>query len=412
MTTLQRNQVMHVRACTNTEEMRAAFGPIWHYFGQLPPSEERLKHFERVLAPERVHAGFDGDDIVSGSASFPFALTVPGGQVKAAGVTVVGVLPTHRRKGYLSAMMRALIDGAHARGEPVAVLWATEDTIYGRFGYGVASMSAEIDLPREHTQPFAERDFAATTRLVPLAEAEPLIAPIYDRVARATPGMFARSPAWWQDRLLVDPDWRRGNAGHLRCAVLELGGRPAAYAFYRVNQMFERGNSTGNVSVVEAMGETDEATQAIWRFLFGIDWLARIKASLLPLDHSLLLSLKAPRRLNFLVRDGLWVRLIDLPAALRARGFATDGAVVIEVDDKFCPRNAGRWRIGRDGVEKTDAAADLACDVTALGSVYLGGFSFSELARALRVKELRDGALARADALFHSDRKPWCPEIF
>jgi predicted acetyltransferase len=403
---------MDVRVCTSAAEMSAAFAPIWHYFGRLPPTEDQIRHFARVMEPHRVHAGFDNDNVVSGCASFPFDLTVPGGQVRAAGVTVVGVLPTHRRRGYLNAMMRALIDAAHARAEPVAVLWATEDTIYGRFGYGMASMTAEIDLPREHAALVAPPGLVAQTRLVPLEAAEPLIAPIYDRVARATPGMFARTPAWWQDRVLTDPDWRRGNGGFLRCAVLEIGGRPSAYAFYRVNQMFERGNSSGNVFVVEAMGDSAEATQAIWQFLFGIDWLARLKAIFLPLDHPLLLSLRAPRRLNFLVREGLWVRLIDLPAALAARGYATDGAVVIEVADTFCPRNAGRWRIGRDGIVRTQEPADLACDVNALGSVYLGGFTFAELARALRVEELREGALARADALFHSDRKPWCPELF
>src|SRR5262245_3032516 len=171
---------MHVRACTSVEEMRAAFAPIWHYFGRLPPTEDQLKHFARVLEPARVHAGFDGDSIVSGSASFAFDLTVPGGQVRAAGVTVVGVLPTHRRRGYLGGMMRDLIDAARARGEPIAVLWATEDTIYGRFGFGMASMAAEIDLPREHTAPFAEPEIAAHTRLVPLSEAGPVITPIYD----------------------------------------------------------------------------------------------------------------------------------------------------------------------------------------------------------------------------------------
>jgi len=403
---------MEVRACSNMEEMCAAFGPIWHYFGRLQPSADQLKHFARVMDPSRALAGFDGETIVAGSASFPFDLTVPGGQVRAAGVTVVGALPTHRRQGFLGAMMRALIDGARAREEPVAVLWATEDTIYGRFGYGMASMAAEIDVPREHTTPFARLDVAARTRLVPLDAAEPLIAPIYERVAQATPGMFARTPAWWQDRVLTDPDWRRGNSGFLRCAVLELGGRPSAYAFYRVHQMFERGNSSGSVFVVEAMGDTAEATQAIWRFLFDMDWLARLKAIYLPLDHPMLLSLKNPRRLNFLVREGLWVRLIDLPAALSARGYATDDAIVIEVTDPFCRWNTGRWRIARGRVERTQEPADLACDVASLGCVYLGGFSFSELARALRVTQLREGALARADAMFHSDRKPWCPELF
>ncbi len=108
----------------------------------------------------------------------------------------------------------------------------------------------------------------------------------------------------------------------------------------------------------------------------------------------------------------MWVRLIDLAAALSARGYATDDAVVIDVTDEFCPWNAGRWRVGRGGVEKTEAAADLACDIRSLGCVYLGGFTFAQLARALRVEELRAGAIARADALFHSDRAPWCPELF
>ena len=105
---------MTVRPCVNAEEMRAAFGPIWHYFGQLPPTADAVKHFERVLEPERVVAGFDGDAVVAGAAAFAFDLTVPGGQVKASGVTIVGVLPTHRRRGYLRGMMRALTDAAHA----------------------------------------------------------------------------------------------------------------------------------------------------------------------------------------------------------------------------------------------------------------------------------------------------------
>jgi predicted acetyltransferase len=392
--------------------MCAAFAPIWHYFGQLPPSPDAIKHFARVLAPERVHAAFEGDKVVAGSAAFAFDLTVPGGQVKAAGVTVVGVLPTHRRRGYLRAMMRSQIDAARARGEPVAVLWATEDTIYGQFGYGMASMAAEIDVPREHTGAFAQIDTPGQARLVPLEEAQPLIAPVYERVARATPGMFARTSPWWQDRLLVDRPWQRGNGGALRCAVWEVDGSATAYAFYRVNQMFEHGNSTGNIFVVEAMGDSPRATHAIWRFLFGIDWLARVKAIFLPVDHPLLLSLAAPRRLNFLVREGLWVRLIDVGAALSARGYATDGSIVIDVADEFCPWNAGRWRVGRGVVEKTTAKADLACEVGSLGCVYLGGFTFAQLARSMRVRELRAGAIARADAMFHSDRAPWCPELF
>ncbi len=403
---------MRVRRCVNAEEMRAALAPLWHYFGQNPPSADAISHFKRVMPVERVHAGFDGDSIVAGAASFAFDLSVPGGQVKAAGVTVTGVFPTHRRRGYLRALQRALIDEAHARGEPVAVLWATEDTIYGQFGYGIASMAAEIDLPRDRAAPFAPGSGRGEARLVPLDEAEPLIAPIYQRVARATPGMYARAPEWWQDRVLNDAEWKRRGGGWLQCAVIRIDGTPAAYALYRVNSAFERGVQSGNIFVVEAMGDSPQATHAIWRFLLDIDWLARVKASFLSLDHPLLLSLAEPRRLNFLVREGLWVRLIDLGAALSARGYATEDSVVIDVVDEFCPWNAGRWRIGRGGAKKTDGEPDLACDAASLGCVYLGGFTFAQLHRSMRMTELRVGALARADALFRSDRAPWCPEIF
>jgi predicted acetyltransferase len=193
-------------------------------------------------------------------------------------------------------------------------------------------------------------------------------------------------------------------AGDRRCA-----GR---LRIYRVNAGFERGSSIGNVFVVEAMGATPEATYAIWRYLFGIDWLARLKASFLPVDHPMLLSLAEPRRLNFLLREGIWIRLIDIGAALSARSYASDDAVVIDLTDEFCPWNAGRWRIARGGAERTTVEADLACEVQSLGCVYLGGFSFAELLRALRVKELREGAIARADALFRTDRAPWCPVLF
>src|SRR5882724_6988351 len=149
---------MEVRPCANADEMSAAFAPIWHYFGQSPPTADALSHFDGLLGPERVHAAFDDGRVVAGSGAFAFDLTAPGGQVKASGLTIVGVLPTHRRKGLLRAMMRSQIDAMHARGEPVAVLWATEDTIYGRFGYGMASMAAEIDVPREHVAPVAPGD--------------------------------------------------------------------------------------------------------------------------------------------------------------------------------------------------------------------------------------------------------------
>jgi predicted acetyltransferase len=387
-------------------------GPIWHYFGRAAPAGDHVERLARVLPAERVHGAWEGGRAVGGAGAFPFELTVPGGRVPAAGVTVVGVLPTHRRRGVLKSMMRAQLDACRERGEPVAYLWATEDTIYGRFGYGIASFAGEIELPRERSTYYAPFEPWGDARIVPLEAAEDLVAPVYERVAAETPGMFARTSAWWQARALADPEWRRRGGGDMQCVVLESDGHPAAYALYRMNTAFDRGVQTGAVDVVEAMGDSPEATRAIWRYLLDVDWMARVKAWLLPLDHPLLLLLAEPRRLRFNIRDGLWVRLVDIGAALSARSYAAPGPVVIDVADGFCPWNGGRWRVSEKGAERAESAPELRCDVTALGSVYLGGFTWAQLARALRVDEVRHGAIARADALFHTAPAPWCPEIF
>ena len=210
--------------------------------------------------------------------------------------------------------------------------------------------------------------------------------------------------------MLNDPGG--GGAAAVRCNARcwKSAAQPAAYALYRVNAGSSAAVQTGNIFVVEAMGDTPEATNAIWRFLLGHRLARAREGALLPLDHPLLLSLAEPRRLNFLVREGLWVRLIDVGAALSARGYAIDGAVVDRRRRRILSRGMpGAGASRADGAEKTNAEPDLACDVASLGCVYLGGFTFAQLARSLRVTELRAGAIARADAMFRSDRAPWCP---
>ena len=183
--------------------------PIRYYFGRSAPNEDQAERFTRVLPAERMYAAWEGSRAVGGLGAFPFQLTIPGGRVPAAGVTIAAVLPTHRRRGVLRAMMRALLDACRARGEPVAYLWATEDTIYGRFGFGLASFTAEINLPRERSAFHASFASWGNVQLVPPATAEQLVAPIYERVAVNTPGMFARSSAWWQVRTCSGAIWMR-----------------------------------------------------------------------------------------------------------------------------------------------------------------------------------------------------------
>ncbi len=401
-----------VRPTKDLNEFKAAVGAISHYFGG-GPDDERAERFAKVLPLERMHAAFDGDVVVGGAGAFPFQLTVPGGVVPCGGVTVVGVLPTHRRRGVLTAMMRAQLEDIRDRGEPIAALWASEEVIYGRFGYGMASLAGEIALSSGYTGLRQPPDETARTRLISLDDAKTVLPGIYDRVRAGTPGMFNRTEAWWELRNLSDPLERRQGGGEKNVLVLELDGEPAGYALYRVFSKFEHGSSVGHVEVIEAVADGAVAMRELWRVLLDMDWLATLKAFLLPIDHPLLQQLRYPRRLQMRIGDGLWVRLVDLGAALSARAYGGEGPVVFEVEDAFLPENTGRWRIAGGTAERTDEAADLALDVRELGAAYLGGFTFGELVRAGVVRELKDGGAARADALFFtSDPKPWCPEIF
>ena len=400
-----------VTPCADIEEMSAAIAPIAHYFGGMPKPEESTR-WTRTLEPPRMHAAREGGSVVGGAGAFQMELTVPGGTVPAAGVTLVGVLPTHRRRGILRSMMRAQLDDIRERGEPVAYLWASEETIYGRFGYGMASLSGEIDLPRnsvEYALPFESR---AEKRMVTTEEAYEPFSRIYDRVRRESPGMYARSEEWWRYRRFADPESRRGGGGALNRILVSLDGEPAAYAIYRMHPRFDLGVATGFVYVHEAIGATAEATRELWRALLDMDWVSRIRCGLLPVDHPLFFLLARPRMMQFRLADALWVRLVEVEAALSARTIGDGEPVVLEVTDPFCPWNDGRYAIGEGGVRRTKAEADLAMDVTALGSVYLGGFGFVQLVRGGRVEELRRGAAARADALLPRERAPWCPEIF
>ena len=402
-----------VRPTRDLEEFRRAVGAIGHYFGGWPADDEAAERFSKNLPLERMHATLDGDRIVGGAGAFPFEMTVPGGTVRCGGVTVVGVLPTHRRKGILTAMMRTQLEDIRERGEPIAALWASEEVIYRRYGYGLASLAGEMGLSSGYAGLRQPPDDTASVRLVPLTDAKDVIAPIYDRVRARTPGMFVRTDAWWETRNLSDPPDRRQGGGEKNVLVVELDGVPAGYTLYRVHTSFEAGASTGHVDVIEAVSDGPVATRELWRVLLDMDWKATLKAYLLPIDHPLIHQLRYPRRMKLRVGDGLWVRLVDVGAALSARAYGDDGPVVLEVEDPFLPENAGRWRVADGAAEQTDEEPDLVLDVGELAGPYLGGFTFGELVRSGLVREAREGGAARADAAFLTDTpKPWCPEIF
>jgi predicted acetyltransferase len=405
---------IEVRVCTD-DEFERWLEVCSTTFG-LEVREGDVERVRRILEIQRAAAAFDDDELIGTAAAFSFTLTVPGGYAPAAGVTMVGVLPSHRRRGFLTTLMRAQLDDIRDRAEPLAVLWASEGNIYERYGYGISTLSAPIDIERERTSFREDHPPVGKVRLIEQAEAVKVLPGVYDRVCAQTPGMFARSEDWWEAHRLFDPEHFRDGGSRMFHAVLEIEGRAEGYALYRVHNEWADTSPTGYLNVIEAFGTSAVATREMWRFLFGVDLIARIKAFQQPVDHPLFMMISEPRRLRVQVSDGLWLRIVDVKAALEARSYAQDGSIVFEVDDSFCPWNTGRWRMevthGRAVVEKTETEPDLRLGIQHLGSVYLGGFTLSRWAHAGAIEELSPEAAWYADGLFRSAVAPYCPEIF
>jgi predicted acetyltransferase len=392
------------------DELRAAMGAAQVTFAEAPNDDDYERH-SRMLELDRFYAAYDDGMPVATAADFAFQLTVPGGQLAAGGVTWVAVMPSHRRKGILTQLMRRELDDIHERGEPLAVLWASEAAIYGRFGYGIAAPTVQMDADRSR---FALRDDPGPQGRVRLVEPGDAVDPcmqVYEAVRPKVPGFTVRTREWWETYRLADPEqWRRGGSPKY-VALIEVDGKPAAYAIYRVKEDWEAGFSRSQVKLVETLAATPAGERDLWRFVFGIDLIAQIQGRLDPASP-LFLMVVDPRSLRLRVSEGLWLRIVAIEAALAGRSYATDDELVLEVRDEFCAWNAGRWDVSAAEVSRTDAAADLELDIADLASVYLGAFSFARLAGAERVRELKEGALARADALFRTERPPYCPEDF
>jgi predicted acetyltransferase len=369
----------------------------------------------RSWEPDRALVVTDGEDVVGHAVALTRDLSVPGSVLPAAHVTGVGVAPTHRRRGLLTRLMqRQLRDVRDAGREPIAVLWASEARIYPRFGYGLASTRLDLTIdPREVGLPAA----TATPRLRAGTPADllPELTKVYDTLRPDRPGWSSRSETGWAE-VIADLAANREGATERRAVVHEGDGGVDGYALWRSKSGWTETGPNAEVYVNEIAAANPVAYAALWRFLLGIDLARRVIYGFAAVDDPLLHLAGDPRRLGSHFADGLWVRVVDLPAALAARRYATEVDVVLEVSDPLLAENAGRWRItgGPTGAtcERTTAAADLACDIVDVGAVYLGGTSLAALAGAGRIHELRPGALDAASPAFGWHRMPTAPEIF
>lgn len=377
---------------------------------------ERVPRDIAAMPPGRTLATLDGKEIVASGAIHTFDMSVPGGPIPVAGVTWVGVLPTHRRRGILTAMMRRQLTGLHeSNGEPVAALWASDPGIYRRFGYGLASR--RLGLTIESRIPYvAGAPERRALHLVDPAQARESLVSGYERARVARPGMLSRSPHRWEV-LLADSELDREGASSLTCVVLDSGN---GYLLYRTKSGFSPDwISSGKVIVRELIATDAQAYATLWRYLLDLDLMTTVEAWNRPLDDPLQHLVADPRRLHPVISDALWVRIVDLERALSARSYAAADSLVIEVVDAFCPWNAGRFRLDVDAadsgtvtVRRTDTSADITLSAVELGSVYLGGTRLRSLAAAGFVDEHSVGAVSRADRLFAGAVEPWCAEVF
>ncbi|MFJ2769486.1 GNAT family N-acetyltransferase [Streptomyces sp. NPDC087300] len=395
----------------------AWYGALDVAFGGVAESPQEQRLWRALVEFDRSFGVWDGASCVGTAGAFSFRLSVPGGAlVGAAGVTMISVAATHRRRGLLTSMMRKQLDDVRAGGEPLAVLTASEPAIYGRFGYGAASqqMKATIDTDRVRLAVPAGAD-GVRLRYAKPADVHEACEALYARRVGERPGLLARNPGW--ERLgLLDPPSDRGGASPLQCVVAERDGELVGYVRFSVKPAWEWQGPKSTVQLRDLEAVEPGAYAVLWQFLFDIDLTSSVVARSRPVDDPLLQLVSDVRRCDLAVRDSLYVRLVELGAALEARTYQTPVDVVFEVTDAFCPWNEGRWRLTGDtkgaSCERTRDPADLALSVRELGAAYLGGTSLTSLAGAGRVRELRGGALAEASLAFGSGAAPWLPHNF
>ena len=268
-----------------------------------------VARWRTVLDPSQLFGAVEGGKIVGTAGAYSLTVATPGGEIAAAGITTVGVLPSHRGQGHFQRLMSCVLDEAHGRAEGIAVLWASEGGLYRTFGFGLGTRNARAEV-ETHAVTFTGGAASKELRLIELATAAEVLAPIYDEVHRATPGSLDRSLAWWEAYRLTDPLGERGTGGPLQCCVFSEGGHDKAYALYRIHPRYEHRLHHDSLEVIEAVATTPQSSLAMWRYLMTMDLVESVRADYLPEDHPLSLMVAAPGRLRMTLCDGLWLRIV------------------------------------------------------------------------------------------------------
>ncbi len=406
------------------DEIHAFRRAVGFGFGREPGTDEgHIARYPELNPADLRLAAFDRGRVVATFGSYDLELTMPGRRRMAiAGTTQVTVHPTHRRRGILTEMMARHLDQALERGQPAAGLWASEETIYGRFGYGPAAWSYDIRVPyRAAASPPPPDD--VTVHPCTADEARPAVVDLYERTLLDHPGRYGRSELWWTERHFTDPERRWDGAARRRWLVAERDGEPVGTAAF-VPRPTER--AEGTTEIVELTGIDEDARRALFHVLANVDLYRNVRWSTASLDEPLLLRLDRFRSVERRRGDTLWLRPLDVAASLTGRRYEQPGTVVLRVVDEGGPAH-GTYRLHVDDrpieadpaepplfeaeVAATSEPAEVELPVATLGRLLLGGASAATLDRA----GLLSGS-ARAvdvvDRLFATRRAPNCIEVF
>ncbi|WP_350278498.1 GNAT family N-acetyltransferase [Kribbella sp. HUAS MG21] len=392
----------------------AEFEAVGAVFGGAMMFEPTLDDLGRQLfEPERTLAATEDGEIVGTTRALTRDLSVPGAVVDAAHVTGVGVRATHRRRGVMSRLI-----GQQLREVPeaIAVLWASEPAIYGRFGYGAAAWGTnyEVDLLRLGAP--AERIRPGALGVLTADEALKELPAVLRRVQDQRPGVSGRSELRWKGRLQDKPDDRGGRTARQILVHRDEAGTIDGYALWRGKMNWEATGPANEVFLEELAAPDITAYKALWQHLLTMDLCAKLHYGHAAVDEPIQQLVSTPTALDRRVSESLWVRITDVPRALQQRRYAVPLDVVLDVTDELIEANTGRFRLTADessvSCERTDAAPDLSLSVTELGATYLGGRPLAEFAATGRVVEHTPGALAQATAAFGWPIAPVSVEIF
>jgi predicted acetyltransferase len=384
-------------------------------FGASLPTDEELAISKEITEFDRTLAFFDGKEMVATAGIFSYEMTVPGGALPCGGVTRVSVLSTHRRRGLLTAMMRRQLDDMRERGEPLAALYASEAPIYGRFGYGLATYQASVEIERRHAAFARKVTGSGRLSMVDVPTAVGAFSRVWGQARHSQPGMLGLDERWIRNALADLEVVREGASPQYR-VLYQTDGRPSGFAIYRIKLEWDASGPNGTLRLGMLIAASAEAYAALWRHVLDVDLMARVSAEMRPVDEPLRFLLADSRQPKTRIEDGVWLRLVDVAAALAGRRYPVEGRLALRIRDAFCPWNDGSYDLvgGPAGAEckSTGSTPDLELEAADLAAVYLGGNRFRALFEAGRIEELRPGAVARADVMFATDRAPWCPSHF